>query len=139
MSKLQSIKNSVIKTLIRVVLYLRLSDEDRDKLTKEQISKSIKNQELMLREYAENEGWQIVGVYNDEDYSGGDRDRPNFNIMIKECEKGNVDIVLVKTQARFARSIEFVEKYLHKNFIKYLSFILASSFTWSASVLLTAS
>jgi len=29
MSKLQSIKNSVIKTLIRVVLYLRLSDEDR--------------------------------------------------------------------------------------------------------------
>ena len=57
MSKLQSIKNSVIKTLIRVVLYLRLSDEDRDKLTKEQISKSIKNQELMLREYAENEGW----------------------------------------------------------------------------------
>ena len=65
MSKLQSIKNSVIKTLVRVVLYLRLSDEDRDKLTKEQISKSIKNQELMLREYAENEGWQIVGVYND--------------------------------------------------------------------------
>ena len=43
MSKLQSIKNSVIKTLVRVVLYLRLSDEDRDKLTKEQISKSIKN------------------------------------------------------------------------------------------------
>lgn len=57
MSKLQSIKNSVIKTLVRGVLYLRLSDEDRDKLTKEQISKSIKNQELMLREYAENEGW----------------------------------------------------------------------------------
>lgn len=52
MSKLQSIKNSVIKTLVRGVLYLRLSDEDRDKLTKEQISKSIKNQELMLREYA---------------------------------------------------------------------------------------
>ena len=43
MSKLQSIKNSVIKTLIRVVLYLRLSDEDRDKLTSDQISKSIKN------------------------------------------------------------------------------------------------
>ena len=48
-------------------LYLRLSDEDRDKLTKEQISKSIKNQELMLREYAENEGFKIVGVYDDED------------------------------------------------------------------------
>ena len=98
MSKLQSIKNSVIKTLVRVVLYLRLSDEDRDKLTKEQISKSIKNQELILREYAENEGWQIVGVYNDEDWSGADNSRPNFNKMIAECEAGNVDIVLCKTQ-----------------------------------------
>ena len=97
MSKLQSIKNSVIKTLIRVVLYLRLSDEDRDKLTKEQISKSIKNQELILREYVENEGWQIVGVYNDEDWSGADSSRPNFNKMIDECKVGNVDIVLCKT------------------------------------------
>ena len=86
MSKLQSIKNSVIKTLIRVVLYLRLSDEDRDKLTSDQISKSIKNQELMLREYAENEGWQIVGVYNDEDWSGADSTRPNFNKMLDECK-----------------------------------------------------
>ena len=116
MSKLQSIKNSVIKTLIRVVLYLRLSDEDRDKLTKEQISKSIKNQELMLREYSENEGWQIVGVYNDEDWSGADSSRPNFNKMIAECEAGNVDIVLCKTQARFARDSELIEKYIHNLF-----------------------
>ena len=57
----------ITKPLVRVVLYLRLSDEDRDKLTKDQISKSIKNQELMLRKYAKNEGFKIVGVYNDED------------------------------------------------------------------------
>ena len=57
----------ITKPLVRVVLYLRLSDEDRDKLTKDQISKRIKNQELMLRDYAENEGFKIVGVYNDED------------------------------------------------------------------------
>ena len=81
MSKLKENFNKAIM-LVRVVLYLRLSDEDRNKLTKEQISKSIKNQELMLREYAENEGWQIVGVYNDEDWSGADSTRPNFNKMI---------------------------------------------------------
>ena len=33
----------ITKSLVRVVLYLRLSDEDRDKLTSDQISKSIKN------------------------------------------------------------------------------------------------
>ncbi len=116
MSKLQSIKYGVAKTLIRVVLYLRLSDEDRNKLTKEELSQSIINQEMMLREYAENEGWQIVGVYNDEDWSGGDSSRPNFNKMIEQCRLGNVDVVLCKTQSRFARDSELIEKYIHNLF-----------------------
>ena len=59
---------NTIKTIIRVVLYLRLSDEDRNKLTKEELSESIKNQEKMLRNYAKEQGWTVVGVYNDEDY-----------------------------------------------------------------------
>ena len=54
-----------IKTIIRVVLYLRLSDEDKNKLSKEELSQSIKNQEIMLRDYAEEQGWEVVGVYND--------------------------------------------------------------------------
>lgn len=116
MSKLIDRANHIVKSLVRVVLYLRLSDEDRDKLTKEQISESIKNQEIMLRNYSEEQGWEIVGVYSDEDYSGSDRDRPNFNKMINECEKGNVDIVFVKSQARFARDIELIDKYIHNKF-----------------------
>lgn len=116
MSKLQTIKKNIVNSIIRVVLYLRLSDEDKDKLTKEQLSESIKNQEIMLRQYAEEQGWEIIGVYNDEDYSGADRDRPNFNKMINECKKGNVDVVLVKSQSRFARDTELLEKYVHNLF-----------------------
>ncbi|MBE6140497.1 MAG: DUF4368 domain-containing protein [Firmicutes bacterium] len=108
---------NTLKTIVRVVLYLRLSDEDRNKLTKKQLSESIKNQELMLREYvSEHENWQVVAVYNDEDWSGGDSSRPNFNKMINECEAGQVDIVLCKTQARFARDSELIEKYIHNKF-----------------------
>ena len=103
----------------RVVLYLRLSDEDRDKLTKEQKSESIKNQENMLRDYAENQNWKIVAIYDDEDWSGADDTRPNFNKMILECQNGNVDVVLVKSQARFARDMEIVEKYVHNKFIEW--------------------
>lgn len=112
----ENLRDATVVAIVRVVLYLRLSDEDRNKLTKEQLSESIKNQELMLREYAENKGWQIVGVYSDEDWSGGDSTRPEFNKMIKECEAGNVDIVLCKTQARFARDSELIEKYVHNKF-----------------------
>ena len=116
MSKLTSATSHIIKSVLRAVLYLRLSDEDRDKLSKEELSESIKNQEVMLKNYAIENGWEIVDVYNDEDWSGADSTRPHFNEMIKECELGNVDIVLCKTQARFARDMELVEKYVHDKF-----------------------
>lgn len=112
---------------VKAVLYLRLSKEDLDKLSLEERSESIKNQELMLRAYALENGWQIVGIYDDEDYSGADSDRPNFNKMIKECERGNVDVVLVKTQARFARDITLVDKYVHDKFkewnVRFVTYI----------------
>ena len=104
----------------RVVLYLRLSEEDLDKPTKEAISESIKNQELMLRdEVAKHPDWEIVGVYCDEDFSGAGTYRPDFEKMIKACENGDVDIVLCKSQSRFSRDMEVVEKYLHNKFVEW--------------------
>ena len=104
------------KHSFRTVLYLRLSDEDKNKLSIEELSQSIKNQEIMLRDYAIEQGFKVVGVYNDDDWSGSDATRPDFNRMIEECKNGNVDIVLCKTQARFARDMELVEKYIHNLF-----------------------
>ncbi len=105
-----------IKKAIRAVLYLRLSDEDKDKLTKEELSESIKNQETMLKDYAKEHNWEIVSVFKDEDWSGSDATRPEFNDMIKYCKDGNTDIVLCKSQSRFARDMELVEKYVHNLF-----------------------
>lgn len=104
------------ETITKVALYLRLSDEDKDKLDKAQQSESIKNQEIMLKDFVFEKDWKIVGIYNDEDWSGSDATRPEFNKMIDECKKGNVDVVLCKTQARFARDMELVEKYIHNLF-----------------------
>ena len=100
----------------KTALYLRLSDEDKNKLSKEELSESIKNQEIMLRNYALEQGFNVIKVYNDEDWSGSDISRPDFNKMIRECQNGNIDIVLCKTQARFARDMELVEKYVHNLF-----------------------
>lgn len=105
--------------IVRAVLYLRLSNEDEGKLTKEEKSESIKNQEMMLKDYAKEQGYEIVGIYNDEDWSGADSTRPEFNKMIKECESGNVDVVIAKTQARFARDMELIERYIHDKFIEW--------------------
>lgn len=100
-------------------IYVRLSDEDRDKRCKQDESESIQNQKSMLINYCIEQGWQINNIYCDEDYSGADRERPAFNQMLKDCEEGKVDIVLCKTQSRFSRDMEIVEKYIHGKFLEW--------------------
>ena len=96
-----------------VAVYCRLSKEDIDKDSDKTISESIKNQKSMLEIYALERNWHIYDFYIDEDYSGSDRDRPEFNRLITDSRLGRFNIVLCKKQARFARDIEYVEKYIH--------------------------
>jgi len=102
----------------RGIIYVRLSQEDLDR-EKGNVSKSILNQLLMLLNYCNNKEIEVVGIFYEEDISGSDGSRQEWNKTLLFCELGNTDIYVCKTQARFARSIEFVEKYLHKNFIKW--------------------
>lgn len=100
-------------------IYVRLSDEDRDKRCKQDESESIQNQKSMLINYCIEQGWQIHNILCDEDYSGADRERPAFNQMLKDCEEGKIDIVLCKTQSRFSRDMEIIEKYIHGKFLEW--------------------
>ena len=99
----------------RTAIYLRLSKEDLDKF--ENVSESIKNQKRMLLKKIKQENWQLQDIYIDEDYSGIDNKRPEFNRLIKNCESKKIDIVLCKSQSRFSRDMEVIEKYLHNKFI----------------------
>lgn len=91
-------------------IYCRLSREDAEKIRE---SESIQNQKAMLADYAASQGWEVGAVYCDEDYSGADRDRPGWNAMLAAAERREFQIVLCKTQSRFTRDMELVEKYLH--------------------------
>lgn len=101
-----------------VAIYCRLSKEDFGKEDTEDSSESIKNQIAMLREYAKEKNWIIYNTYIDEDFSGSDRNREGFNKMITDALSGNFGIILCKKQARFARDLELVEKYIHGIFIE---------------------
>ncbi len=103
----------------RVAIYCRLSEEDRNKENKEDDSTSIKNQKLMLTEYAIRQGWDIQGVYSDDDYTGADRNRPNFNKILELAEQREIDIILCKSQSRFTRELELVEKYINGLFVEW--------------------
>lgn len=92
-------------------IYVRLSKEDEEK--RQLDSESIQNQKALLLDYAQAQGWPVVEVFCDEDYSGADRLRPAFNRMLRAAGKGRFQIILCKSQSRFTRDMELVEKYIH--------------------------
>lgn len=100
-------------------IYVRLSDQDRDKKDKSDESESIQNQKTMLIKYCIERGWQINDIYCDEDYSGADSKRPAWNQVLKDCEEGKCSIVVCKTQSRFSRDMEMIEKYIHGKFLEW--------------------
>ena len=104
----------------RVAIYLRLSDEDRDKLNKLDDSESIKNQRnLLLAEIKKRPEFMLIDEYSDEDLSGAGTFRPEFERLIRDCENGKIDIVLCKSQSRFSRDMEVIERYIHNKFIEW--------------------
>ena len=96
---------------ILCAIYTRLSKEDEDKQQPE--SESIQNQKSLLINYAVEHGWDIYHIYCDEDYSGADSLRPDFNKMIEAAKEKKFQIILCKSQSRFTRDMELVEKYIH--------------------------
>ena len=91
-------------------VYCRLSREDGDGVRE---SESIQNQRALLTEYAAVHGWKVYAAYCDDDCSGADRTRPAFNRMLRDARDKKFEIVLCKTQSRFTRDLELVEKYIH--------------------------
>lgn len=98
---------------MKVAIYCRLSEEDRNKQNRLEDSRSIQNQKSMLVNFVLDKGWEIYNIYSDDDYAGADRKRPEFNRLLADAEEKKFDIVLCKSQSRFTRELELVEKYIH--------------------------
>mgnify|MGYP001073215024 CR=1 FL=1 len=111
----------------KAAIYCRLSEEDKNKLCATDDSGSIQNQKAMLVQYAEEQGWEVYQIYSDDDYTGADRRRPQFKRLLKDAEQHKFDIILCKTQSRFTRELELVEKYIHGLFpiwgIRFVSIV----------------
>lgn len=103
----------------QVAIYVRLSDEDKNKTDKSEKSESIKNQIALATKYANEKNWLIYDIYIDDDWSGLDKDRPEFKRLIKDCKEGKINIVLCKDMSRFTRDKIITEEYLETKFIEW--------------------
>ncbi len=107
----------------KVAAYLRLSQEDGDK----DISDSIISQKNIIERKVEELGkeFSIVDYYIDDGYTGLNTERPDFQRMIQDTEKGNINCIITKDLSRLSRnSFEanyLLEIYFLEKEIRYIS------------------
>ena len=93
-------------------LYLRLSRDEEAK----QESNSITNQRQILTDYANQQGFKIVGEYVDDGVSGTSFDRPGFQQMLGEVTELNVNMVICKDLSRLGRDHIGTGQYIEQIF-----------------------
>lgn len=85
----------------RVVLYARVSTEEQAG----EDHYSIEAQLNEMREFAEREGWTVIGQFVDEGISGTKRDRPELNALMDTARRRDCDIILTHELSRLSRSV----------------------------------
>ncbi len=100
----------------RAVIYARLSREDEEKIDGSRESRSIENQVKILTDYAKKNNFEVIDVYIDDGYSGGNQDRPEFQRMMHDAKINKFNILLVKDISRLGRSFHQVGKLIDYDF-----------------------
>lgn len=109
----------------KVAIYVRLSREDeKDQKYKGQ-SESIENQIKFLKSIVKSKGWILVDIYKDDGYTGTNFNRPDFNRMLEDIDKGLINLVITKDLSRLGRDYIETGRYIEKVFpsknIRYIA------------------
>ena len=107
-----------------VGIYIRLSQEDKDKKY-ESDSESVINQKELLRGYVKNNNFNLVKEYVDDGYSGTDFERPGFQRMLEDINNKKINCVIVKDLSRLGRDHVmtgyYIETFFPENNIRFIS------------------
>ena len=85
---------------LRVAAYCRVSTKQEEQLN---------SYETQVRYYTDRinrePGWKLAGIYADKGITGTSmKKRDEFNKLIRQCKRGKVDMIIVKSISRFARN-----------------------------------
>lgn len=104
---------------MRVGLYPRVSGHEQED------NYSIPEQIDRMKKYCESRDWMVYKIYTDSAYSGSNMDRPGLQDMIKDCQNGKLDMVLVYKLDRLSRSqkdtLFLIEDVFEKNGVGFTS------------------
>ena len=86
----------------RVCAYARVSTDKESQANSYEVQVNYYRNKIM-----KNPEWILVDIYSDQGITGTSaKKRPGFQQMMKDCEAGEIDIILVKSVSRFARNTE---------------------------------
>lgn len=112
---------NTIEQKIPTYAYYRLSKEDVGKIGE---SESIINQRSIVENYCNNNNYLIVQEFVDDGFSGSNFNRPEFQKMMTELEKGIVKVVIAKDLSRLGRdsreSSYYLESFFPENGIRFI-------------------
>ena len=96
--------------ILNVAAYCRVSTD-----SEEQLDSYKAQMEYYTDAIAKNPKWRFVGIYADDGITGLQaKKRDQFLKMIRDCERGKIDLILTKSVARFARNTVDSLKYVRK-------------------------
>ena len=102
-------------------LYVRLSRDDEN----EGDSNSIAHQIELLTKYCKDHGITQHKIYKDDGFSGTNFDRPGFQRMIADIEKGRINLVITKDLSRLGRNYimcgQYTEIYFPERHVRYIA------------------
>lgn len=109
-----------------VGIYIRLSQEDKDKKY-ESDSESVINQKELLRNYVKNNNFNLVKEYVDDGFSGTDFERPGFKNLLEDINNKKINCVIVKDLSRLGRDHVmtgyYIETFFPENNIRFISIL----------------
>lgn len=82
----------------KVGMYIRLSRDDGNIE-----SDSVVSQRNLLKQYANENNYNITEEYVDDGFTGTNFDRPAFKKMIKDIELGKINMIITKDLSRLGR------------------------------------
>lgn len=107
---------------VRAAIYCRLSKDDD---ITEGESASIQNQKILLEQYCEQQGWEIVAVYQDDGYTGLNMNRPDLQRMLRAIERKQIDLVITKDLSRLGRNYletgRLLEEFFPRHGVRYIA------------------
>lgn len=83
---------------MKIAIYARISTIDKG----QDVDLQLKD----LRVHAQARGWKIYHEYVDKGQSGGKESRPALDILMDDCRKRKVGVILVWRLDRFGRSLK---------------------------------